>query len=120
MISYDKLHDWVKEMADLCEPDSIHWCDGSEEEYQSMMEEMVEKKKAIPLNPVKRPESYAFFSDPSDVARVENRTFIASKNESDAGPTNNWIDPVVLKETMTKLYKGSMKGRTMYVVPYMM
>ena len=120
MISYDKLHDWVKEMADLCEPDSIHWCDGSEEEYQSMMEEMVEKKKAIPLNPVKRPESYAFFSDPSDVARVENRTFIASKNESDAGPTNNWIEPVVLKETMTKLYKGSMKGRSMYVVPYMM
>lgn len=120
MISYDKLNDWVKEMADLCEPDDIYWCDGSEEEYQKMMEEMVESKKAIPLNPIKRPGSYAFFSDPSDVARVENRTFIASKDQKDAGPTNNWIDPLELKKTMTKLYKGSMKGRTMYVVPYMM
>lgn len=120
MISYDKLNDWVKEMADLCEPDEIYWCDGSEEEYQKMMEEMVLDKKAIPLNPIKRPGSYAFFSDPSDVARVENRTFIASKDKNDAGPTNNWIDPIELKKTMTKLYKGSMKGRKMYVVPYMM
>ena len=120
MISYDKLKDWVKEMAALCEPDQVYWCDGSEEEYQKLMEEMVEQKKAIPLNPIKRPGSYAFFSDPSDVARVENRTFIASKDKNDAGPTNNWIDPTELKNTMTKLYKGSMKGRTMYVVPYMM
>lgn len=120
MISYDKLNDWVKEMAALCEPDEVYFCDGSEEEYQKMMEEMVLQKKAIPLNPNKRPGSYAFFSDPSDVARVENRTFIASRNSSDAGPTNNWIDPDELKETMTKLYKKSMKGRKMYVIPFMM
>ncbi len=120
MIRYDKLNDWVKEMAALCEPDEVYFCDGSEEEYQKMMEEMVLQKKAIPLNPNKRPGSYAFFSDPSDVARVENRTFIASRNSSDAGPTNNWIDPDELKETMTKLYKKSMKGRKMYVIPFMM
>lgn len=120
MISYDKLNDWVKEMADLCEPDDIYWCNGSDEEYQRMMEDLVEQKKAIKLNPMKRPGSYAFFSDPSDVARVENRTFIASVDSRDAGPTNNWIDPKQLKKTMISLYKGSMKGRTMYVVPYMM
>ena len=120
MISFDKLHDWVKEMADLCEPKEVYWCTGSDDEYDHMMEEMVEQKKAIPLSPMKRPGSYAFFSDPMDVARVENRTFIASNNKDDAGPTNNWMDPDELKKTMTKLYKGSMKGRTMYVVPYMM
>ncbi|HAX03486.1 MAG: phosphoenolpyruvate carboxykinase [Tenericutes bacterium GWC2_34_14] len=120
MISYDKLYAWVDEMAALLQPDEIYWCDGSEEEYHKMMDQMVEQKKAIALNPLKRPGSYAFFSDPSDVARVEDRTFIASVHKDDAGPTNNWIDPKELKETMTKLYKGSMKGRTMYVIPFMM
>ncbi|MFA5526732.1 MAG: hypothetical protein WC992_07900, partial [Acholeplasmataceae bacterium] len=115
MISYQKLHDWVNEMAALLEPDEVYWCDGTEEEYQKLMDEMVESKKAIPLNPNKRPGSYAFFSDPSDVARVENRTFIASRDKNDAGPTNNWIEPSELKKTMLKLYQGSMKGRTMYV-----
>jgi len=120
MISYVKLQDWVQEMAALCEPDDIYWCDGSDEEYERMILSLVQEGKAIPLNPNKRPQSYAFFSDPSDVARVEDRTFIASLKQSDAGPTNNWIEPHHLKETMLKLYKGSMKGRTMYVVPYMM
>jgi phosphoenolpyruvate carboxykinase (GTP) len=120
MISYVKLQDWVQEMAVLCEPDDIYWCDGSDEEYERMILSLVQEGKAIPLNPNKRPQSYAFFSDPSDVARVEDRTFIASLKQSDAGPTNNWIEPHHLKETMLKLYKGSMKGRTMYVVPYMM
>jgi len=120
MISYDKLYTWVDEMAALLQPDEIYWCDGSEEEYQKMMDQMVEQKKAIALNPIKRPGSYAFFSDPSDVARVEDRTFIASVHKNDAGPTNNWIDPKELKDTMTELYRGSMKGRTMYVVPFMM
>ncbi len=120
MISYVKLQDWVREMAALCEPDDIYWCDGSDEEYERMIKGLVHEGKAIPLNPNKRPQSYAFFSDPSDVARVEDRTFIASLNQRDAGPTNNWIEPHQLKETMLKLYKGSMKGRIMYVVPYMM
>jgi len=120
MISYQKLHDWVNEMAALLEPDEVYWCDGTEEEYQKLMDEMVESKKAIPLNPNKRPGSYAFFSDPSDVARVENRTFIASRDKNDAGPTNNWIEPSELKKTMLKLYQGSMKGRTMHVIPFMM
>ena len=120
MISYDKLYDWVDEMAALLEPDEIYWCDGTEEEYQKMMEEMVSQKKAIELNPIKRPGSYAFFSDPSDVARVEDRTFIASIHQEDAGPTNNWIDPKELKTKMKSLYKGAMKGRKMYVIPFMM
>lgn len=120
MIRYDQLNAWVQEMAALCEPDEIYWCDGTEEEYQKMLEELVLQKKAIPLNPLKRPGSFAFFSDPSDVARVENRTFIASKDPNDAGPTNNWMDPDELKKIMRSLYKGSMKGRKMYVIPYIM
>ncbi|MDX9691615.1 MAG: phosphoenolpyruvate carboxykinase (GTP) [Acholeplasmataceae bacterium] len=120
MLTYQDLHNWVEEMADLCQPEKIHWCDGSHEENERFMEEMVNAHKAVKLNPFKRPGSYAFFSDPSDVARVENRTFIASEKESDAGPTNNWRDPKELKETMKTLYKGSMKGRTMYVIPFMM
>lgn len=120
MVSYQDLKQWVDQMADLCQPDRIYYCDGSEEEYERFMDEMVSSGKAIKLNPLKRPGSYAFFSDPSDVARVENRTFIASKHESDAGPTNHWRDPIELKETMTHLFKGSMKGRTMYVIPFMM
>lgn len=113
-----KLLEWVKEMADMCQPDEIYWCDGSEEENQRLLQEMVNSGMAIPLK--KRPGSYLFRSHPSDVARVEDRTFIASKSKDDAGPTNNWIDPVELKKTMTDLYRGCMKGRTMYIIPFSM
>jgi phosphoenolpyruvate carboxykinase (GTP) len=113
-----KLEAWVKEVAELCQPDNIYWCDGSEEENERLLNEMVESGMATRLE--KRPGSFLFRSDPSDVARVEGRTFIASKSQDDAGPTNNWIDPVELKKTMTDLYRGCMKGRTMYVIPFSM
>ena len=120
MYKKEQLNAWVQSMAALCQPKEVYWCDGSEEEYQRLMTMLVEEKKAIPLNDVKRPGSFAFFSDPNDVARVEDRTFIASVHEEDAGPTNNWIDPNILKEKMMALYQGSMQGRTMYVIPFMM
>lgn len=115
-----KLLDWVKETADLCKPDKIHWCDGSIQERDSLFDLMVEQGSATKLNEETRPGCYAFRSDPSDVARVEDRTYIASKKQEDAGPTNNWIDPDELKKTMTALYDGCMKGRTLYVIPFSM
>ena len=117
-LKHAKLKQWVGEAADLMGPDSIEICDGSKAEYDRMIKIMVEAGLATPLK--KRPNSYLFRSDPSDVARVENRTYIASKSQDDAGPTNNWINPDELKKTMKGLYKGCMKGRTMYVIPFSM
>lgn len=115
-----KLQNWVSSMSDLCRPDRIYWCDGSQEESDRLLKEMVDSGAATPLDPKKHPNSFLFRSDPSDVARVENRTYIASRKQEDAGPTNNWVDPSELKETMIELYRGCMKGRTMYVIPFSM
>ncbi|NLY17762.1 MAG: phosphoenolpyruvate carboxykinase (GTP) [Clostridiaceae bacterium] len=115
-----KLLAWVKEVADMCQPDKIYWCDGSEEENKRLLEETVKNGSSVKLNQDKLPGCYLFRSDASDVARVENRTYISSGKQEDAGPTNNWIDPVELKKTMTELYTGCMKGRTMYVIPFSM
>ena len=120
MTKNKKLQDWVEEAVELCQPDSIYWCDGSQEENDRLCEELVQGGTFFRLDPEKRPGSYVARSDPADVARVEDRTFICSKTPLEAGPTNNWHDPDDMKETLKGLFKGCMKGRTMYVVPFSM
>ncbi len=115
---HEGLKRWVEEIAALCRPEKVYWCDGTKGEYEDLMAHMVDNGIGIPLK--KRPDSYLFRSDPTDVARIESHTYVSTRSKEDAGPTNNWISPEELKDSMTRLYDGCMAGRTMYVIPFSM
>ena len=120
MTQHERLNQWIEELRNLCKPDSIRLCDGSPEEYAEMMRMLEEAGVAKPLNPDLRPNSFLVRSDPADVARVESRTFICSDTAEEAGPTNNWSDPEEMRGTLSKLFEGCMRGRTMFVIPFSM
>jgi phosphoenolpyruvate carboxykinase (GTP) len=118
IVKHPALNQWVKEITELCGPDAVYWCNGSQEEYDRLMKRMVEGGMATQLK--KRPNSFLFRSEPSDVARIESRTYLSTANRDDAGPTNNWVAPEELKATLKSLYAGCMKGRTLFVIPFSM